>query len=253
MQISEKDWINFKDKLASVSQKAADLMTEYVEKGGGYENMDINDVIAYATALARRYGEAAGALAAIMYDAIAELSGAAVEPAEMAEVASYDDVAKAIQGTAKTSLNAVMLGAAVGRLVKMAGQDTIVNNAIRDHAQIAWIPFGDTCAFCLMLAAAGWRYASKDALKNGHAKHIHGYCDCSYSVRFNDDTNVGGYKPEKYIRIYDSAEGNTKKQKINAMRREFYAENKEEINAQKRDAYEKRKELESSRAEELNT
>ena len=40
---------------------------------------------------------------------------------------------------------------------------------------------------------------------------------------------------------YNSTSG-TPTQKINAMRRKAYAENKEEINAQKRDAYEKRKE-----------
>ena len=52
--------------------------------------------------------------------------------------------------------------------------------------------------------------------------------------------------------MYENAEGSTPKDKINAMRREFYAENSDEINAQKRDAYEKRKERESSAAEETD-
>ena len=51
--------------------------------------------------------------------------------------------------------------------------------------------------------------------------------------------------------MYNSTSGKPK-DKINAMRRKAYAENKEAINAQKRDAYQKRKELNSSAAEEIN-
>lgn len=252
MRISEKDWINFKDRLASISQKAADLMTEFVEKNGGYQNIPVDEVIEYANALAQKYGEAAGTWAALMYDAIAELSNANVEPAEVADTATYSEVAKAVQGAAKFSHEAAVIGAAVGRLVKMTGQDTMVKNAIRDRAMIAWVPMGDTCAYCLMLAAEGWKRASKDALQDGHSKHIHGNCDCSYSVRFDEDTQVGGYNPNRYMRMYSAADGTTQEEKLNAMRREFYAENSEEINAQKRSAYEKRKERKSSSAEELN-
>lgn len=243
MNISEKQWINFKDRLASISQKAADLMAEFVEKNGGYENIPVQDIIEYANALTIKYGEAAGAWAATMYDAIAELSNANVEPAEIAETADYHDVAKAVQGAAKISQNPVVIGAAVGRLVKMAGQDTMVYNAIRDRAMVAWISFGDTCAYCLMLAAGGWKPASKDQLKDGHTKHIHGNCDCSYCVRFDKKTSIGGYNPNKYKKMYQNADGNTPNEKMNALRREFYADNKEEINAQKREAYENRKEV----------
>ena len=252
MQISLKDWMNFKDKLSAISKKAADLMTDFINKGGGYANMPVEDVIAYATALAQKYGEGTGALSAMMYDAIAELSGAVVPAAEIAETASYGDVAKAIQGAAKTSQDPAYLGGVVGRLVKMVGADTTLNNALRDGAEFAWIPMGDTCAFCLTLASNGWKHISKRTLKNGHAEHIHSNCDCTYAVRFNSDTDVEGYDPEKYLRMYYGADGNTPKQRINAMRRDFYAENKEEINKQKRDAYEKRKELNSSEAEETD-
>jgi uncharacterized protein VirK/YbjX len=103
----------------------------------------------------------------------------------------------------------------------------------------------------LTLASRGWQTASKGAIKNGHAEHIHGNCDCAYAVRFNEKTNYAGYDPDKYLAMYNSTSG-TPNQKINAMRRKAYAENKEEINAQKRSAYEKRKELNSSEAEEIN-
>ena len=61
---------------------------------------------------------------------------------------------------------------------------------------------------------------------------------------------MAGYDPSLYERLYAEAEGRTPEQKINSMRREFYAESRDEINAQKRDAYQKRVERESSAAEE---
>ncbi len=48
---------------------------------------------------------------------------------------------------------------------------------------------------------------------------------------------VAGYDPDKYLRMYENAEGSTSREKINAMRRENYAEHKEKINAQKRAGY----------------
>ena len=125
-----------------------------------------------------------------------------------------------------------------------------MKNALRDGAEWAWIPHGDTCAFCIALASRGWQKASKNAIKNGHAEHIHANCDCTYAIRFNERTNVAGYQPDKYLSMYESEPGSPKA-KINAMRRKFYAENSEEINSQKRSAYEKRKEREASSAEEM--
>ncbi|MBQ1756264.1 MAG: hypothetical protein IIZ96_05930 [Oscillospiraceae bacterium] len=140
----------------------------------------------------------------------------------------------------------------MARLVKMAGVDTTMQNALRDGAEWAWVPHGDTCAFCITLASRGWQRASKKALKGGHAEHIHANCDCTYAVRFDGKSNVAGYYPDDYLEMYESADGLKPKDKINAMRREFYAQNSAEINAQKRDAYEKRQERNSSAAEEAD-
>ena len=252
MEISLKDWTTFINRMSKLSKDASDKMVDYIRKGGGYANMDAKDVIGYATALVQKYGEGAATLAALMYDAIAELSGVALPPAELADIAGYGDTAQAIQGAAKTSENEDYLAAVVGRLVKMAGADTTIKNAIRDGAEFAWIPHGDTCAFCIALASRGWQTASENSLKNGHAEHIHSNCDCMYAIRHDANTRYKGYDPEVYKEMYYSEEG-TPKEKINAMRRRFYAENKEEINEQKRSAYEKHKELNESWAEEHNT
>lgn len=127
----------------------------------------------------------------------------------------------------------------------MAGADTTLKNAIRDGAQFAWIPHGDTCPFCITLASRGWQYASKKALKYGHAEHIHPHCDCQYATRFSSNTNVAGYDPDKYLEMYNSAEGRTPDEKINSMRRMQYASRKDMINAQRREAYAKKKDVEN--------
>lgn len=124
----------------------------------------------------------------------------------------------------------------VSRLVKQAGADTTLKNAIRDGAEWAWVPHGDTCPFCITLASNGWQRASKKALKGDHAQHIHAHCDCEYAIRFDSRTTVAGYDPDKYLEQYYAYGGD-----INAMRRAQYASNKGKINAQKRAAYAARK------------
>ena len=213
---------------------------------------NMSGATAYAYGLATKYGEASAALSAQMYDAVAALEQVYVPAALPAETASYQTVAKTVRGVAKQSQNTDMMANAIGRLVKQAGADTTLQNALRDGAEFAWIPAGDTCAFCLTLASRGWQRASRKAIKGGHAEHIHSNCDCTYAIRFDPSTRVRGYDPDKYLAMYEGADGSTPNAKINAMRREFYAENKDEINAQKRSAYAKRAELNGSAAEEFD-
>jgi hypothetical protein len=68
---------------------------------------------------------------------------------------------------------------------------------------------------------------SKNAMKNGHAEHIHPNCDCQYAVRFDGSSNVEGYDPDKYLEMYNNAApGGTPQKKINALRRQMEAEKK---------------------------
>lgn len=251
MTISENAWSAYVAKLATLSGAASDAVQKFLATGVDVSTKDGKRLLLdLAYALAQRYGLAAAELACEMYDAIAAASGLALPAAMPAALPEYGDVARAVNGAMKTSALDDVIGAAVGRQVKLSGQDTTLQNAIRDGAEFAWIPHGDTCAYCIMLASRGWQRASKEILKNGHAEHIHGNCDCAYMVRFKPDTNVRGYDPARYRKMYDDAPGRDWRDKLNAMRREFYAENKDEINAQKRDAYEKRQELNSPSAEE---
>lgn len=227
MEISLKDWTYFRDRLRRLSDKATEEMMKWVQANGGYANIPRNDIVAYAYALATKYGEASASLAADMYDTVALLSKASVPEAIVAGTAQIGDVGKAINGALKYSEDLEYVSSVVGRLVKQVSQDTTLQNALRDGAEFAWIPAGETCAFCLTLASRGWQSASKNAIKNGHAEHIHANCDCCYAIRFNESTNVAGYHPEEYLKMYQSADGRTPTERINAMRREAYAKDKE--------------------------
>lgn len=252
MRISSRDWLRFVETLGKLSAQAALDLRRWAMNAGGISNIERSTLIEYVYALATKYGEGTSALAAAWYDALAQAGGIYLPAAEPAATATIEEVAKTVNGVLKQSRNEELLAGAVERLVKMPGVDTTLRNAIRDGAEVAWIPHGDTCAFCIALASRGWQRASRKLVQNGHAEHIHANCDCTYAVRFDDGTEVAGYTPARYRQMYDDAEGRNSTQKINAMRREFYAENREEINAQKRAAYEKRIELNSSAAEEAD-
>lgn len=237
MDISQADWIAYKDKLSAISETAADKFEKWLTWKGGYQNVSKKEMINMAYALSTKYGEAAASLAAQMYDETAALSGVTVPAAEVANTASYGEIAKAINGVTKTLTTDKNISNVVARHTKMAGADTTLKNAARDGAEFAWIPAGDTCIFCLEIASNGWRHISAKSMKNGHAEHIHANCDCTYSVRFDGKSNVKGYNPDKYKEMFKNAEGNTSQERVNSLRRIQYQENKDKINAQKRANY----------------
>lgn len=251
IEVSERSWQKYIDALRQVNNAAADRMLTYLQTHDVTTEAGRKAAIDYAYALATKYGDAAAELSCEMYDAMALLSGQTLPAAIPAATATYEETATAVIGTLDNYKNAEIVSSAVGRLVKMAGADTALQNAVRDHAEFAWIPQGETCAFCLMIASNGWQPASRSVIKGGHADHIHANCDCMFAIRFMPDTKYDGYDPEKYREMWDDAEGSSTNDKLNFIRREFYAENKAEINAQKRDAYAKRQELNASTAEEV--
>lgn len=273
-RITARVWNNYIRTMRRISERAETemkaaimkLSNQYNEGLITYEEYE-NAAIDYAYALAQRYGEAAGALASEMYDAIAELQGVNVPPAVPAATATMEETAKTVVGTMKTG-NPDIVAQAAGRLTKQAGADTMLQNAKRDGAYFAWVANGDTCAYCLALAGIGWQKAGSLTLKGGHAEHIHANCDCTYVIDHKGDLEVPDYDPGKISQMiknmtdgeYDaedlikaSGHGKNKNHEgLNMMRRKFYADNKEIINEQKRSAYAKRVERNSSAAEEIN-
>ena len=235
----------YRARLAQVSKKAADEIQKYMLDHG----FDITEeFLDYADAVVSKYGEAAGALSAEFYDDIAQYwtdvenrsRVRTIKAAEAAEVPTEAEIRKTVYGTLKES--AEKIPGALSRLVKRTAEDTTLHNAIRDGAEFAWVPAGDTCAFCIMLASRGWQRASKKALKGGHAEHIHANCDCTYTIRFDRKSGVAGYDPDRYLKMYENTDGGTWQQRLNDMRREQYAADPEKYRAQKRAAYERRTE-----------
>lgn len=226
MQMTARAWNEYITRLSRLNQKAGQLMREYMD---GHPEADTDALIRYAYALVTKYGEGSAELACQMYDALAEAQGITLPAAEPAPTATYGEVTGMVKATQDSPSN---LQSGVSRMVKQAGADTTVHNAIRDGAEWAWVPHGDACPFCRMLASNGWQKASKKLLKKGHAQHIHSNCDCEFAVRFSREFGVSGYDPEKYLRQYQAAGSN-----INNWRRIDYAARKDAINAQKRAAY----------------
>ena len=226
MQITTRTWNNYIARLSRLNEAAGQKMREYIRLHG---TDDTEALISYAYAVITRYGEGSAELACQMYDALAEAQGVTLPAAEPAPTATYGEVTGMVKATQDSPAN---LQSGVSRMVKQAGADTTVHNAIRDGAEWAWVPHGDACPFCRMLASNGWQRASKNLLKKGHAQHIHANCDCEFAVRFSREFDVSGYDPEEYLRQYREAGGD-----VNAWRRIDYAANRERINAQKRAAY----------------
>ena len=246
MMINPSAWAKFVSTLTKLDATATQQMAQFIDKTGWDFGDGTQPLIDFAFGISTKYGEAAAALACEMYDAIATASGVSVELAIPAATATYGDVAKTVNGTAKSG-NKNTMASAVGRLVKRAGADTTMQNAIRDGAQIGWVCHGDTCAFCIALASRGWQRAAKWQLDHdGHAVHIHSNCDCTYCVRFNSDSGISGYNPDKYKKIYYGASDGNSRDKINAIRRDNYAKNREKIREQQNAAYAVRKEKEDN-------
>ena len=230
MKLTQAAWDDYISRLSQLNRKAGQLMQEYMTK---HPEADTDALIRYAYALVTKYGEGSAELACRMYDALAAAQGVTLPAAEPAPTATVGEVTGMVKATQNSPAN---LQSGVSRMVKQAGADTTTRNAIRDGAEWAWVPHGDACPFCRMLASNGWQKAGKNLLKKGHAQHIHANCDCEFAVRFSREFDVAGYDPEEYYRQYRAAGSD-----VNAWRRIDYAANRERINAQKRAAYAARK------------
>ena len=156
MKITKADWNNYIKTMSSLSDKASKDFANWANKNGGWESIDRQLLAEAAWSIASKYAEGSSALAAEMYDAIALAENVNVPPAELASEVDFGQLAKAINGALKHSVNDDFVSSPVGRAVKQAGADTTLKNASRDGAEFAWIPSGDSCPFCLVLASNGW-------------------------------------------------------------------------------------------------
>ena len=193
------------------------------------------------------HGRSTSALAAEWFDQMARAEGAdaakAIVATEAVEVRAKRMAIAANKSWGKIKIGdiegfASAIAAAVAADVKRQATDTMLFNAAKNGSEFAWIPEGgETCAYCIAVAAAGWTPARRATAMGDHKDHIHDNCLCEFAIRFNDDTKYASYDSSKYKEQYDNAEGSTSRQKINSMRRDYYAENSKEIKERQRELY----------------
>ena len=212
--------------MSQISDKASKEFAEWANNNGGWDNIDRQLLAEAAWSISSKYAEASSALAAEMYEAIANAENVKVQTAELSADVEFGQIAKAINGALKHSTNDDFVSSPVGRAVKQAGADTMLKNASRDGAEFAWIPAGDTCPFCLVLASNGWQRASKKTTNGNHAEHIHTNCDCQFAIRFDKNSQVEGYDPSVYQKMYYDAEGKNSKEKLKYLQAQYRQEKK---------------------------
>ena len=120
MEITKKEWLNYINGLETISNRVKEQVQKYIEKNEVDSPEGRQALIDFCFGLSTKYGEAATEFACQMYDAISGLEGAEVDPAEPSETASYQEVAKAVNGTMKNLLRAEITAAAVSRTSAMA-------------------------------------------------------------------------------------------------------------------------------------
>ena len=221
--MSAAEWYKYRNMLKKINMAAVEEFQKILNREANYQGFLLtlprSRIIEVADALVMKYGTASAEAACQLHDAVAEVAGVRVPAAEPAELPTIHEIAKVVNGAAKKGSDDIV-SQAVGRMVKQVGQDTTLKNAARDGAEWAWVPAGETCAYCIALASEGWQTASKAAQMGAHADHIHPNCDCAYCIRFSKYGGVGGYDPGKYKRMYYNG-GNTAKERLNNLRRDL--------------------------------
>lgn len=247
-RVSSRAWDAYTRRLEAQRTAAYDEAYRYVMR---YIDLDEEELLWFIrhelVKTAMRHGSSTAALAASWFDQMAFAEGADVvkavavnDPAQIRvrrmAIASNAALPKLRAGDKEGFARAIASGIAAD--VKRQATNTVMLNAQKNGAEYAWIPGGsETCAFCIALAANGWQSAARATALGEHADHIHDNCMCEFAIRFDKSTDYSSYDAQKYAEIYADADGRSSQDKINAIRRDLYAENKDRINAQHRERY----------------
>ncbi len=233
LKIKKKDWENYINALAKVSDKAAKEIQDFIDKNG-MEN--VTALIGKSYQCSVKYGEAAMALTCEMYDRIAVVQKAEVRPAVPARDVTLQEVKDTVNHAMRTAPSTVP--AVTGKLVKKASSRTMRKNAARDGAKMALVPSSDGCPFCKMLGSRGWESA-RSGRSTSFEAHLHAHCRCEYVVDIKGGMQVEGYDPEALYDEFMNLDGTSWEERMNIMRNQQrkIPEIRDKINAQKREAY----------------
>ena len=87
-----------------------------------------------------------------------------------------------------------LLAEDVGCEVYHHANRTAKHNAAKNSVRYARVPFGNSCAFCLMLSTRGFVYLSRTSAGEDKG-HYHAHCHCKI-VASKKGTTIDGYDPE---------------------------------------------------------
>ena len=97
MNISEKEWVLYINRLRKINDEAATKVGLYLARNGiPKSNADMNSLIDYAYGISTKYGEAAAEVSAQMFDYVAKSARKSVPPAVPADPPDIHEVAKTV-------------------------------------------------------------------------------------------------------------------------------------------------------------
>lgn len=175
--------------------------------------------------LVEKYGEATAALAADHFESATGLPATLVRAIDVGRTQADLGYALAPLFSGVGDLDGRLAGL-LDRLVKQAGRSTMFASVGDNGLRYARVPWGDTCAFCLMLASRGDVYHTRESA-GGDGNRFHPVCDCSIEpVRYDEDLEAlkqaAGYDPDalydRYLAARKEAGSGDTKEILSALR-----------------------------------
>lgn len=200
---------------AQLSKKLQDAaVSEFLERIDA--DMGVEEIMDEAREVAAKFRMLGSELGAQWYDLCAELAGVDVEPAEL-DIMDDEALAARAERVARSQAAQVnpvesfqaFLQAQIAEEIRMTGQRNLDRDYERGVKGGRWarVPVGDTCAWCLMLAANGtWYKTEKSAERTKHGDKYHANCNC-VAVFYADPEDIRGYTGiYRYKQMYYDAD-----------------------------------------------
>jgi len=122
----------------------------------------------------------------------------------------------------------------VGRATRNAldgGRDTIFRSVAADRRAVGYarLTGATPCAFCAILASRGPVYKTeRSAAVRADGRKYHDHCQCQPVAVYDRDDWPGADRSQEFREMWDQMEGHSNRDKINAFRRELYAQHSDD-------------------------
>lgn len=197
-----------------------------VELGRFWRALPKSDAVAARIALEEfipllvaRFGDAAASVAAEWFERTYRASPvlAALPPDAKLQASTRWAVGPLFGGKGEDAAYGLLAGV-VDQAVRQVAQDSLIESAAANGRGWARVPVGETCAFCLMLAARGYVYETAESAGDG--REFHPYDDCQIVPEDGDPPE--GYDPDdlyqRYLTARREADSGNPKKILSALR-----------------------------------